>query len=132
MIALAAPDVDLNLFVALAEDAKQATPLLSFYYSHNDWAVYGSEEIHTMNRAGRFPVFIKGMDTINADRTSTGIGHNYFSEARPMILDLSLQIYRGSPPEKRNPPLSLDEELSKKFGRKHWIVDASPSAKLKK
>ncbi len=133
VIALAAPDVDLNKFFAWGELAKSITPMMSFYYSTKDWALYGSEKIHTMNRAGLHPAFITGVDTICADEAnSTMVGHNYFSSSDQILFDLGLQIMKFQKPEIRLPPLTYDVATSKDFGHPHWIIRPHTKAAYKK
>ena len=67
-----------------------------------------------VQRAGRHPVFYKGMDTVNADAANSmfaGGGHSYVASSDRILLDLYLQTRYGFKAEKRNPPLGAKQDV---------------------
>ncbi len=129
-ISLAAADVDINLFGAYLPLAEPTTDLFSFYYSKWDAALRLSNKIHTMQRAGMYPSFFEGMDTINCDAANSafvGAGHSYVQGRDHLLLDLMMVVKYGRQPTRRQPPLGNQEQH---HGFSYWPVRAPTGMKL--
>ncbi|MEW5922869.1 MAG: HDOD domain-containing protein [Candidatus Zixiibacteriota bacterium] len=105
-IILAAPDITVDQFKALAHAYRKIGVRTTIYVSRKDKAILGSRllRLKNMDLVGRIPpVTIEdGMDTIEATRVdNTFWGHNYFCGSGPVINDISTVIRKGTPPENR-------------------------------
>ncbi|MDQ3058318.1 MAG: alpha/beta fold hydrolase [Pseudomonadota bacterium] len=95
-IILAAPDVDMDVFRELSSAYSHISERTTLYVSTKDVPVRFSKEIHHINRVGSPPKFIRaeGIDTVEvmADRGLLELGHSYFAEFIPTLLDMESLI----------------------------------------
>lgn len=120
-VILTAPDVGEGKFASLLPTVIETAQNVSFYYSTEDWALGVSDTINGQNRAGLFPIFFKGMDTINTDDVNSSfIGHTYYNTSVPVLNDLFLLINRNLKPDFRRPPLAAKETLRGFDGFPHY------------
>lgn len=131
-ITFAAPDVHANAFGSYVNTATKLSSQTTFYYSSEDFALKRSSEIHeqlqpnhaVFLRAGLYPHFSPGLDTINADAANSvwaGGGHNYLSGSDSVLWDLRLITKHGLKPTSRKPPVAGPEDLVDFEGLKHWF-----------
>ncbi|HWW07411.1 alpha/beta hydrolase [Collimonas sp.] len=99
-IILAAPDVDAEVFHALAPAYLDISDQTTVYLSPFDKAVHLSEAVHDYPRVGcgNAPIFpVKHIDYvvsyINVDLID--IGHAYFAQATPFLADMKSLIFHG-------------------------------------
>lgn len=105
-IILAAPDITVDQFKAMADAYKKVSLRTTIYVSKKDRALGGSRllRIRKADLLGLVPpvTTVDGMDTVEATRVDdTFLGHNYFCGSGPVLDDISLIINEGSPPEER-------------------------------
>ena len=122
-----APDVDINYFGSVLPTATKWSDMVSFYWSSKDRALKFSNDIHEMVRAGLHPLFNDNVDTVNVDKTKSwfSMGHAYYSQSDPVVLDLLLQFKYGRRAWLRHPPLVRDLDTENKLFFKHWILSPS-------
>jgi esterase/lipase superfamily enzyme len=117
-IVLAAPDIDRDVFLDLANQMKQQREHLTLYASSHDNALLASKGVHGTPRAGDTAVGITvadGVDTIDVSNVDSSLlGHSYYGDNRSIISDLYYLI-RGIP----LPRFGLKEAAFK--GHKYWI-----------
>lgn len=119
-VALAAPDVDAATFAALVPSVVRQSDSVTLYYCQEDRALLASQTLHMNKPVGLGPFFAAGMETVNADRANTSIlGHCYFAEAHPLLLDLNLILLFNRKPSERLPPLV---PMPPVFGYSHWAL----------
>ncbi|MDZ4371373.1 MAG: alpha/beta hydrolase [Phenylobacterium sp.] len=121
-IILAAPDVDIDVFMNLAAAYTRLAARSTLYVSENDQAIGLSKVVHAYPRAGRAPpvVVVPGIDTVNASRVNLGlIGHGYVAGVRPVLTDMFELIRRGTPPEERHGLRKVGVP-----GAEHWMFRA--------
>jgi esterase/lipase superfamily enzyme len=97
-IVLAAPDVDRDVFMKLAQQIAHPSARVTLYVSSSDQALLVSHKLfHIQARAGELvgePIVLPGMDTIDVSRVPTDmLGHSYYGDSRPVISDL-IQIFK--------------------------------------
>lgn len=117
---LAAPDVDANAFLNLAEAYRKLARRTTLYVSQRDKAVELSKWIHDYPRVGFAPPVsvIEGIDTISVTNVDlTMLGHGYVGEAREVLADMHSLIFSNEPPERR---FSLTEVPND--GRRYWAL----------
>ena len=112
-IILAAPDVDRNLFENLAANIKRygyaACHALLLVQRPGDGGGAPRWRRHPTRRrrAGRRPIVLAGIDTIDVSQTSTdylALNHSSYAEKGALLADISLLLQTGErPPEKRIP-----------------------------
>jgi esterase/lipase superfamily enzyme len=121
-VALAAPDVDAATFAALVPSAVHLADSVTLYYCQQDRALLASQVLHFNKPVGLGPFFAAGLETVNADLANTSIlGHGYFAESHPLLLDLNLLLRYNRKPSERLPPLV---PMAPVFGYTHWALKA--------
>lgn len=101
-IVFAAPDFDAETFAELAETFAGRKERFTLYSAASDLPLGLSKLIHKYGRAGRSPVVVATVDTIDASNVNTSLlGHSYFGDERTLIGDLANLIRNNLPPEKR-------------------------------
>jgi esterase/lipase superfamily enzyme/uncharacterized protein YjbI with pentapeptide repeats len=113
-IVLAAPDIDRDVFIRLAEQIAGIADGVTLYASANDLAMTASKKwAGSVPRAGDVPtegpVVLRGIiDTIDASAISTSIlslNHSGYAEDKLLLNDIGLLWRSGAPPFERNPIL---------------------------
>ncbi|HEV7671973.1 MAG TPA: alpha/beta hydrolase [Thermoanaerobaculia bacterium] len=103
-IFLAAPDVDRDLFLDLAELYPQHAEKTTLYASRRDLAVHLSSKVHDAPRAGYFTPYTvaPSIDTIAVPNFNVDLlGHSYFAQAEAMLHDMFDLLRHGEPPQMR-------------------------------
>ncbi len=103
-IFLAAPDIDRDLFLDLADLYPAYAERTTLYTSRSDLPVHLSSKLHDAPRAGYFTPYTvaPGLDTIAVpDFDIDLLGHSYFAQAEAMLHDMFDLIRHGEPPEMR-------------------------------
>jgi esterase/lipase superfamily enzyme len=103
-IFLAAPDVDRELFLNLANLYPPFAGRTTLYESSADRAVYLSSRFHQAPRAGYFLPYTvaPGIDTIAVpDFNVDLLGHSYFAEAEALLYDMQELMQTNTPPRSR-------------------------------
>lgn len=119
-IFLAAPDVDRDLFLDLAELYPQHAERTTLYASAADKAVYLSSNLHAAPRAGYFEPYTiaHGIDTVVVpDFNVDMLGHSYFAKAEALLHDMFDLINHGQAPERRQRIKPKEHE-----GERFWQV----------
>jgi esterase/lipase superfamily enzyme len=110
-IVLAAPDIDRDLFLSLAQQIKGVAERVTLYASSNDLAMDASRTwAGSVPRAGDVPeggplVSPDVIDTIDASAISTSIlalNHSGYAEDRLLLNDIGLLWRFGQPPGERS------------------------------
>jgi len=117
-IFLAAPDLDRDLFLDLAELYPQFSQRTTLYASNGDLAVLSSRVLHAAPRAGYFKPYTvaSGIDTVAVpDFNVDVLGHGYFAQAEALLGDIrSLMLHNEAPGNRlRLEPTSED-------GQRFW------------
>ncbi|MCC5619421.1 alpha/beta hydrolase [Nostoc sp. CHAB 5836] len=118
-IFLAAPDVDPDIFIELAQAYQNLAERTTLYISAKDKAVATSGIIHDHDRVGFSPpiTVVDGIDTVlvsNIDLTL--LGHGYFADAYPVLYDMRELLIHNTSPEKR-----LRLQQAQEHGQNYWI-----------
>ncbi|MEP7013238.1 MAG: alpha/beta hydrolase [Acidobacteriota bacterium] len=103
-IFLAAPDVDRDLFLDLADLYPEHSDRTTLYASRRDLAVHISSRVHDAPRAGYFTPYTlaPGIDTIAVPNFNVDLlGHSYFAQAEAMLYDMFDLLRHGEPPDLR-------------------------------
>ena len=104
-IFLAAPDVDRDLFLDLAQLYAEHSDRTTLYASGADLPVHVSSKLHDAPRAGYFKPYTiaPGMDTIAVpDFDLDLLGHAYFAQAEALLYDIGgLMRDDKAPPRQR-------------------------------
>jgi esterase/lipase superfamily enzyme len=119
-IFLAAPDIDRDLFLDLAELYPAFSERTTLYTSRSDLPVHLSSKLHDAPRAGYFTPYTvaPGLDTIAVpDFDIDLLGHSYFAQAEAMLHDMFDLMAHGEPPDLRQ---RLD--AVKMAGQSFWQV----------
>lgn len=120
---LAAPDVDVDVFLNLAKAYGSLARRTTLYVSEKDKAVSLSRWLHGYDRVGFAPpvsVF-DGIDTVNVTNIDlTMLGHGYVGEARAVLNDMHMLIFEGLPPDRRFSLAPAQTET----GKRYWTVRA--------
>jgi esterase/lipase superfamily enzyme len=95
---LAAPDIDTEVFMSLAEEMRQAGQRVTLYASARDRALRLSKRFNGYPRAGdvagRIAV-VEGIDTVDASAVDTSLmGHSYYGASRTVLSDI-FYLLRG-------------------------------------
>lgn len=105
-VMFAAPDVDAQLFSAMAGTFSPLAQRMTLYASSTDWALVSSRKLHgSAPRAGLGGALLlshPGFDSI--DMTSLGddmLAHNYFSNDSSALVDMMTLFWQDVPPERR-------------------------------
>ncbi len=122
-IFLAAPDVDSLFFSQNAEHFQSAANHTTLYVSSRDKALASSGLIHDNDRAGYLPpvLVVDGIDTIVASAIDVSfLGHGYFAEARPILVDINSLMHSY-----RKPNLRIGmEQAQTADGRDYWVLQS--------
>lgn len=104
-IVLAAPEMERELFVQLADRALVAGKRVTLYASEEDWSLILLAQLDGRIAAGTAsggPVVLPGLDTIDASAVEGDLlGHSYYGDSRAMLADLHALLQHGRPPEER-------------------------------
>jgi esterase/lipase superfamily enzyme len=104
-IVFAAPDIDRDTFVALAEKFHGQAERLTLYGSSNDRAIQASKVVHRYPRAGgsgKEIALANGIDSIDSSAADTSLlGHSYFGDRRSILSDLFSLLRHAHPPDQR-------------------------------
>jgi esterase/lipase superfamily enzyme len=96
-LVLAAPDVSLDNFNAVAAALKQAAARVTVYASSADVPLKLSYQLHQFKRVGQAPPsqIPAGIDAIDASAvTDDMMGHSYFSYSQSLLADM-MQLLKG-------------------------------------
>jgi esterase/lipase superfamily enzyme len=118
-LVLAAPDVSLDNFNAVATAVKQAAARVTIYSSSADIPLQLSQQLHRFERLGEAPpVHVPpGIDAVDASAVTRDLlGHSYFSRAGSMLDDLRQLLKDGLPPPRRLQPVTQRGEV------RYWRV----------
>jgi esterase/lipase superfamily enzyme len=106
-IFLAAPDVDRDLFLGLAQLYPEFSDRTTLYCSSADRAVGLSAWLHSAPRAGYFPPVtvadgVGRLDTVEVPDFNLDLfGHSYFAQAEGVVYDILELIRHNTPPAQR-------------------------------
>ncbi len=103
-IFLAAPDLDRDLFLDLADLYVQHSERTTLYASDADLPVHLSAKLHGAPRAGYFEPYTvaPGVDTVAVpDFDLDMLGHGYFAQADALLHDMFTLTRHGKPPVER-------------------------------
>jgi esterase/lipase superfamily enzyme len=120
-LVLAAPDVNREIFLEIADGYRRLSQRTTLYVSDVDRALRASYRLQG-SRVGLAPpvTCVPGIDTVhvaNVDRTM--LGHSTFAEARPVLYDIHMLLNQNTPPELRP---GLTERLQ--GSDRYWEVRA--------
>ena len=125
-VILAAPDVDRDKFINIAQEITNFARGVTLYAASNDRALgYSARFWGGVPRAGDVPasgpLIIPGVDTIDVTAVSTdslGLNHSGYAENKTLLNDIALLLLTGErPPDKRIPILQKVETTSGPFWR---------------
>jgi esterase/lipase superfamily enzyme len=131
-IVLAAPDIDRDLFISLAEQMKGVADGVTLYASSSDWAIWASKFwAGGIPRAGDVPeehpiVLPDVIETIDASAISTSIlslHHSGYAEASRLLDDIGLLWRSGAPPPERTPTL---RPMPSREAPEYWRFPENP------
>jgi esterase/lipase superfamily enzyme len=120
-VIFAAPDIDRDRFVQLADKFKGRARRFTLYASSRDVALLASKIVHGYPRAGEAGealVVVDGVDTIDASLVDTsliGLHHSYFGSARSILSDMFNLIVQELAPEQR-----FDLQATGTAPKKYW------------
>ncbi len=104
-IFLAAPDVDRDLFLDLADLYAQHAERTTLYASNADLPVHMSSKLHEAARAGYFVPYTvaPGLDTVAVPNFDIDLlGHSYFAQAEALLHDIfDLMRFNQSPGQRQ-------------------------------
>lgn len=123
---LAAPDLDRDNFLSIADRLPKYADGVTLYASSNDLALKASERLAArIPRAGDVPtegpIIIGGVDSIDASAVSDyvfGLNHSYFATNRSVVADIGRLILKGErPPPRRD---TTFRAITKATGESYW------------
>jgi esterase/lipase superfamily enzyme len=100
-LVLAAPDVSLDNFNAVAAAVRKAASRVTVYASNADIPLQLSRRLHGFQRVGEAPPWHvpEGIDAIDASAVSRDLlGHSYFSHSMSLLTDMILLLRDGIAP----------------------------------
>ncbi|MGH1413941.1 MAG: alpha/beta hydrolase [Pelagimonas sp.] len=105
-VMFAAPDVDTDLFGAMARVFKPLAKRMTLYASSTDWALVSSHKLHGASpRAGLGGDLLLSADGLDSiDMTAMGedmLAHNYFSNDSSALADMATLFWQDASPEQR-------------------------------
>lgn len=104
-VILAAPDIDRDVFVSLADVYSRFAQRTTLYASECDAAVRLSRGLHKYDRVGLIPpvTIVNGIDTVKVPRFEVLdlLGHGYYAEAEGLLYDIADLLTSNTPPDKR-------------------------------
>lgn len=119
-IFLAAPDIDRDLFLDLAELYPEHSDRTTLYSSRRDLAVHLSSKFHDAPRAGYHTPYTiaPNIDTVAVPSFNVDLlGHSYFAQAEALLHDMFDLLRHGAPPNDRQRIAPLKAE-----GESFWQV----------
>ncbi|HYJ30980.1 MAG TPA: alpha/beta hydrolase [Allosphingosinicella sp.] len=122
-IILAAPDVDIDSFRALAGAYRAVAARTTLYVSAADLAVRASRLIHGAARIGFTPpiCIVDDVDTIKVTNVDlTLLGHGYVGSARDVLRDMHDLITRDASPKER----AMLRARTSEAGQSYWEIAA--------
>jgi esterase/lipase superfamily enzyme len=124
-ILLAAPDIDVDLFKALAVAYPRIAKRTTMYVSAKDRALEMSSWLQDSNRAGFTPpvTVVDGIETIEVSAIDlTMLGHGYYAEAEAVLYDMKQLLDSDDPtvPPERRPRI----EKRERGGLTYWAMGA--------
>jgi len=117
-IFLAAPDLDRDLFLDLADLYVQHSDRTTLYASDADLPVHLSAKLHGAPRAGYFEPYTvaPGVDTVAVpDFDIDMLGHGYFAQAAALLHDMFNLMRHNTPPAQRQRTFSATHA-----GKQFW------------
>lgn len=119
-IVLAAPDIDVDVFMQLAQQISGTARRVTIYASSKDRAIRLSRWFHGYPRAGESGPSVakidqlEGIDAIDASNLDTSlIGHSYYGSS--ILTDLSQLFCLGKPPSERR-------RMTRCEGARRWLL----------
>lgn len=105
-VMFAAPDVDADLFAAMANTFSPLARRMTLYASSTDWALVSSRKLHgSAPRAGLGgSVLLASRAFDSIDMSSLGddmLAHNYFSNDSSALVDMMTLLWQNVPPDRR-------------------------------
>lgn len=105
-VMFAAPDVDAELFAAMARTFRPLARRMTLYASSNDWALVSSQKLHgSAPRAGLGGDILLVSNSFDSiDMSSLGddmLAHNYFSNDSSALVDMMTLFWQDVPPQNR-------------------------------
>ena len=120
-IFLAAPDIDVDLFVRLAKTCKTVASRTTLYASPRDRALGTSSWLHNYPRAGITPpvTIVEGVDTIEVPNFNLMdlLGHSYFAEASAVLHDMYDLIRHDTNPSDRQRLITMKTDDEREYWR---------------
>jgi esterase/lipase superfamily enzyme len=112
-IFLAAPDVDRDLFLDLAQLYPQHAERTTLYASDGDLPVHLSSKLHDAPRAGYYTPYTvaPGVDTVAVPNFDVDLlGHSYFAQAEALLHDIyDLMRHNQAPAQRQRIAATLHE-----------------------
>lgn len=115
-IILAAPDVDRDVFLDLADHCVARATQTTLYASDSDLAVHASSRLHEAARAGYYRPYTvaEGIHTVAVPGFDVDLlGHAYFAKAEALLADMFDVMRRGEPPAGRQRIQALQDGPSR-------------------
>jgi len=105
-VLFAAPDVDAQLFRAMAQTFRPLARRLTLYASEQDWALVSSRKLHGAEpRAGQGgDVLLSDPAFDSIDMSELGedmLAHSYFADDSSALADMATLFWRDAPPARR-------------------------------
>lgn len=119
-IILAAPDVDRDLFLGLAQLYADHSLRTTLYASDADLAIYLSTRFHNAPRAGYYTPYTvtAGVDTVTVPNFDVDLlGHSYFAKAEALLHDIFDLLRYNEPPAKRQRIAAASDQ-----GASFWTI----------
>jgi esterase/lipase superfamily enzyme len=123
-IVLAAPDVDTDLFLKLADGYPKISERTTLYICDKDKALMGSGILHDFPRAGFTPpvTVAAGIDTVEVSNVDlTWLGHGFVAESREVLHDMHELLTHNAPPWKR---FGLRRGFTPDEHAIYWIINS--------
>jgi esterase/lipase superfamily enzyme len=125
-LVMAAPDVDIDVFMKKAADIKKVAGKITMYASSKDKALLASDKKAWGKRMGYIggtgPNLVEGVETIDVTAVGEdmfGLNHSTFATNRSVLDDLGRLIISGvHPPGLRSPTLRF---MPDKVNTKYWM-----------
>ncbi len=115
-IFLAAPDVDRDLFLDLAQLYSQHAERTTLYTSNGDLPVHLSSKLHDAPRAGYYTPYTvaPGVDTVAVPYFDVDLlGHSYFAQAEALLHDIyDLMRHNQAPAQRQRIAATLHEGMA--------------------
>lgn len=118
-IIMAAPDIDADVFLQLADAVTGVGKRTTMYVSSNDAPLKMSKQFHSYPRAGEIgdEIIIRPeLDTVDASAVPADIlGHSYYGKSRTVLSDVYELLKNGTPP----PRFGLQQAFC--VDKRYWI-----------